>query len=138
MPQEEVLMALAATLVAAAQAEKARRDARWEEEGAGSDEEVSVLKYMADLYMHRYGVNKDELHVSLHSVCQAAGQTEYYVKSRSLTWWLDFCMDPVYDPVRWKKCFRMSGESFETLVELLTPFLERESTNWKQAGSPLR
>lgn len=96
---------------------------------AGPDEHVSPLKYMAELYMQRYGVYEDELHASLQKLCH--GQSEYYVKSRSLTWWLDFCMNPVYDPVWWHKCFRMSKESFETLVELLTPFLERESTNWK-------
>lgn len=33
LPEQEVLLALAATLVAAAQAEKTLRNRRWEEEG---------------------------------------------------------------------------------------------------------
>jgi hypothetical protein len=123
--QEEELLALASALVAAATAIKLQSEQR--ADYPLDDDYTSPMKLMADAYMQRYGVNKDELHASL----EALRNGEYYVKPRSLVWFDDFLMESEYDEARWKKNFWMSKETFDELVEVMRPHLEKKSTKWK-------
>jgi hypothetical protein len=55
----------------------------------------------------------------------------WYVKPRSLTWFVDFLMTE-YDIWRWIELFRMSKESLLDMCAHLRPLIARQNTNYRE------